>query len=188
LRAVSQYRNYGGPVAQSEEKMVLANGKEQVTQKLLMAGPWVHGDVTEWERAAALAHFGHIGGLTEGEDPVTRLATFDSHLAQQLNGWTDEERQIVEATVRATQCADHVVVETPKVPAPYAKYDQHRKTAGRRTLEHVLADITTAYETSGFDLGQAVMYERENLNDPAVISALEALGAVAAETEELVEA
>lgn len=79
---------------------------------------------------------------------------------------------------------EYVLVEAEHVPAPYAKYDEHRKTIGRRTVEHAIADITATYETAGFDLGLAIAYERENGNDPQVVAALEALTAPVVEAEE----
>jgi hypothetical protein len=82
-----------------------------------------------------------------------------------------------------------VLVTEVLVEAPYAKYDDHRKKQGKRTLEHVLADIGSTFELAGFDVGQAVAYEKQNGNDPRVLEFLGGLGSpVVEDSEELVRA
>ena len=126
-------------------------------------------------------------GVGRDEDPyVTRLGWWDSHAAQIDHGWSDEDRSFVEQRILAIGDPNVMVVEVPRVPAPYAKYDAHRRTQGQRKLEHVLADIAQTYEVAGFDVEQAVAYEQQNLADERVLEALRALAPEGA--EELVKA
>lgn len=97
------------------------------------------------------------------------LAAFDTEAAD----FNDEERAVAEERLQGRPGV--ILVEKPRLVAPYPKYDQHRKIAGRRTAEHVIADITAAYEATGFNVGDAVAYEQENGGDPAVVAALEGL-------------
>lgn len=83
---------------------------------------------------------------------------------------------------------EYVLVEAEHVPAPYAKYDEHRKTIGRRTVEHAIADITAAYEAGGFDIDQAIAYEQLNGASADILAALEGLRATAEPQQELVNA
>jgi hypothetical protein len=119
--------------------------------------------------------------------PIHRwIATYDSAVAQRLEGWDDEERALIEAKLLAQ--GDVVLIEPPKVEAPYAQYDKHRKVVGKRTLEQALADITASYELAGFDIDQAVAYELQNGNDPRVVEHLRSLAPEPAVAETLIEA
>lgn len=189
MRVISQYRSYEGITAQKEVAEPTFSGEHKILQRGLRAVPFRWMDVTEWERRAALNAWPNMRGLTEGEDPATRLSCFDSIYAQEVNGWTDEEREIVEEALRTGpgHGGDYIIVERAKAPAPYRLYDKHRKVSGRRTIEHVIKDIEDAFRTAGFDVGTAILYERENLNDPLVVAALEGLTADEPQ-EELVEA
>lgn len=189
LRAVSIYRNYEGPNAQDEKVMVLATGDRQVLQKGLIAKPWRWGDVTEWERHTVLEHFGNsFRGLLYDEDPIHRLSSFDSLWAQSVNGWTDEEREIVEERVRTGpgNGVDYVVVDTPRVPAPWPGYDS-LTVQGRRTIQLVAEKIAAMTADTGTPPSHVLAYERENLNRPEVLAAVTALTAEEP-AEELIEA
>lgn len=101
-------------------------------------------------------------------DPAAWLCSYDSDADE----WNDEERA---AIVERLDELGYLRVERPRLKAPYPMYDQHRKTAGRRTVELAVKDIVAAYETAGFDIDHAVAYEQENGNDETVIAALAAL-------------
>lgn len=149
------------------------------------------GNVPDHARALADQLPGLWQGVGRDEDPyVTRIGWWDSFAAQKDLDWSDEDRVFVEDKILRIGDPNVMVVEDMKVPAPYALYDKHRKTAGRRTVEHVVADITQAYELAGFSVGDAVAYERQNLNDQAVIDALYGLESAESveEAEELVRA
>lgn len=129
-------------------------------------------------------------GIGRDEDPyITRIGWWDSFAAQKDLDWSDADREYVEQRILKVGDPNILLVEDERVLAPYANYDKHRKTQGQRKLEHVLADIATVYETAGFDVGQAVAYEKQNLNDAKVIDALFGLEAPVDEpVEELISA
>jgi hypothetical protein len=149
------------------------------------------GDVPPHARDLATQLPGFYRGIGRDEDPYKRLSWYDTVYEQAQHGWTDETREFIENQLLRLGGADVMLVEEARVPAPYANYDKHRKTQGKRTLDHVFTDIRTVYDTAGFDPGTAVAYERQNLNDAKVIEFLSSLAVsdeVAGETEELVAA
>ena len=83
---------------------------------------------------------------------------------------------------------EFILIEPEKVAAPYAKYDEHRKIQGRRTIDHAVADITAAYEAVGFDIDAAIAYEHANGGSDDVVAALNALRPAEAPQPELVVA
>lgn len=189
LRAVSIYRNYEGPNAQDERVMVLATGDRQVLQRGLIAKPWRWGDTTEWERKTVLDHFGEsFRGLQYDENPVHRLSSFDSLWAQKENGWSDEERLIVEERVKTGpgNGVDYIIVDTPRVPAPWPGYDK-LVSQGARTVQKVAEKIVETIRETEVPAGHVLAYERENLDRPEVVKALEAM-LVEEPSEELIEA
>lgn len=130
-------------------------------------------------------------GVGRDEDPYeTKIGWWDSHVWQQELGLSDADREFAEAKLLRVGDPNVIVVEQPRVSAPYGRYDEHRRTQGRRTVEHVVADITQTYELAGFDVEQAVLYERQNLNDEKVVSAIYALlgDTAAAEVEDVIAA
>lgn len=130
-------------------------------------------------------------GVGRDEDPYeTRIGWWDSNVAQVEHGWSDADREFVEAKILRIGDPNVIVVEEPRVAAPYGRYDEHRRTQGRRTVEHVVADIQQTYALAGFDVDLAVLYEQQNLNDERVIAALYALvpERASAEVEELISA
>lgn len=143
------------------------------------------GYMPTWAIALAEERF-TMGGKPPTVPTHRWIASYDSVLAQQMEGWTDEERELIEQKLLAQ--GDVVVIEPPKVDPPYAQYDKHRKTVGQRKFEQVTADIKAAYELAGFDLDQAVRYEQQNLNDPKVIEFLRSLAPADVEHETLIEA
>jgi hypothetical protein len=105
------------------------------------------------------------------EVPVSAwLSAYDTEADSQ---WNDEERAVIEAELLTRDGV--VLVEKARLAPPYPMYDKHRKTVGKRTVEHAIADIVAAYESAGFDVEHAVAYERENGNSAEVIAALNAL-------------
>lgn len=144
---------------------------------------FIRGGVPAWAMPLAEQKF-RLEKKPEGMPADRWLCFYDSEADQKQRGWSDEERELIEAKLLSKPGI--VLIEPPRIPAPYAKYDQHRKVQGRRTVEHAIQDITAVYESAGFDVGAAVAYERQNLNDPAVIAALEELEAPAEVEEELV--
>ncbi len=155
------------------EKLVFSPASgEKIGIVRRVAAKMERGYIPAWALPIVLDTFS-MGGKPPSVPPHRWLASYDSALAQKQFGWTDDERALIEAKLLAQ--GDVVMLTQPKLEAPYARYDLHRKLAGRRVLEHVLKDIQDAYEGAGFDIDKAVAYERQNLNDPAVIDMLEGL-------------
>lgn len=148
------------------------------------------GNVPDYAKAEVERLPGFRMGIGRDEDPyLTRLGWFDTVAAQAQYGWSDEDRAYVEARLEQIADPNVIVLEQQKVDSPYGNYDKHRKTQGKRTLDHVFADLRNAYETAGFDVEQAVAYERQNGGDERVAEFLSTLGAdVPAEVEEVVAA
>src|SRR5262249_38545665 len=95
-------------------------------------------------------------------DPTYRLSGFDTT----IQGWGDEEREELEQRLAdASVSGDYIIIETPKRPAPWPGYDKLKSAAK-------IADLTQA---TGSDVEGVLAYERENLNRPEVIEAVQAL-------------
>ena len=118
------------------------------------------------------AEFGQPSEEFEYEDSEGRMNRgvhirghyFDSVVAQEQNGWTDEEREQVEASLvkLSLSCPDQVqVVEQRKAAAPWPTYDS----------THHIKVVNLASELGL--LAEAITYERQNKNRESVVSALE---------------
>lgn len=144
------------------------------------------GGIPEHVRDIALTRLS-FRGLAENEDPFMRMGWFDLDLAAEQNGWDAEQTAAVEEKLRAVNGGESLlIVEQPKTAPPYPRYDEHRKVHGRRTVEHAIAEIVATFGSAGFDVEQAVRYERENGDSAEVIAALEALAADVEVVEEQV--
>jgi hypothetical protein len=141
--------------------------------------------IPEWALPNALQVWPTAPSMKPDTMPLEQwLCWFDSRVAQKGNGWSDEERELVEAKLSSRWGV--VTVEPIKVKAPYPKYAAHRKTQGQRTVAHSIKDILATYESAGFDVEQAILFERQNGNDSEVIAALEGLLEPEVVEEELV--
>lgn len=170
-------------------EMVLADGQRQVVQQGFMAAPFLWGDVTEWERKEALAHWDNkFRGMTEGENPIWRLSSFDTDDAARKHEWTPEEKARYEKVLRDSPSngVDYIIVERPSAPRPWPKYDD-LVVVGRRTIEMVAKEIADKVVDLGIDVDHVRVYERENLNRTEVLAALAAT-LVREPDEELVDA
>lgn len=167
------------PVQSAKPIFSPATGQEIGKQKKLCAF-FTRGAAPDWAKAEGLRRL-EMRGVPEGVDPATRIAVFDSVAAQIQQGWTDDERERVEAHLRTRQGI--IEIDQPKVPAPYALYTKHRKVHGRRTADLAVKDILAAYETAGFDVQQALAYERSNTPVPEIVQALEQLAGPTVEDE-----
>lgn len=101
------------------------------------------------------------------------LCYYNTEASQQIHDWTDEERAAIESHLPS--CSDILIVERPKLAAPWPAYD--KLVAGGRgvTSEAVAEKIARKVAEDGYDVGAVAAYERENRNRPDVIAALEAL-------------
>lgn len=195
MRFISKFRRYK-LTARQEIKTALATGKDLVIQ---------HGVICEFqegirphEKEFARKTF-QFRGIPVEEDEMTqldpifgpdpRISVYDTEAPGLLRRWAQMEQiekkpagsikaEVEEFLLNYAQHGrDYVLVETVKVNAPYPRYDEQRKVHGQRRIEHAIKDIVATYETAGFDVDQAVAYERQEGNNEQVIAALEALKA-----------
>lgn len=151
---------------------------------------WQHAGrgLSPWEIEEALQRF-QFKGTAVGENPVRRLSFIDTDLEERLQNWAEiEKRESMEpGTIKRmaedrlmsspSYGQDHFLSEQPKAAVPYAKYLDHRKVQGRRTIEHVTSDIVNAISIVGVDPAAVLAYERDNedQHSAAIVAAVEAL-------------
>lgn len=160
-------------IRSEKPQIVDANTREVIAPKQRRVyAKFKRGTAPGWLREKALAtfEFRKRPGLV---DPGAWVAYYDSIEDQVEKGWTDEERQVIEE--KLSQHVNCLKAEQERLAPPYGNYDKHRKTVGKRTIEHAIADILAAYESAGFDVHHAIAYEVENENNPQVIAALDGL-------------
>lgn len=137
--------------------------------------------LSPWEIEEALTRF-EIRGTGVGENPAGRLSFFDTELAAMQKGWDQETREQVEAALMAGMSygTDYFLSEAPVAAVPYAKYLEHRKVQGRRTIDHAVADIVAAVGAVGIDPALVAAYESDGRNadqhSAAIIAAVQAIG------------
>jgi len=166
----------------NQKEVFSPSSGEKIDLRRRVFANFERGYIPAWALPIALETF-TMGGKPPSVPPHRWIASYDSGLAQLEHGWTDDERYLIEQKLLSQ--GDVILIVPPVMEAPYALYDAHRKMKGQRKLEHVLSDIREAYAVAGFDLDEAVAYERQNLNDAAVVTFLEGLRPVL--VEEMVE-
>jgi len=146
-----------------------ATGASRTIQRALIAR-FREGLLTPDERELAISHW-QFNGLYQEQDEVTmvqpdyRIGLFDSEEAQLTSGWTDEERELVEATlIHHSQNWDEIMV-VPRVfiPPPWPRYEEF--TGSPKELVHKLVE-------DGHDLDATLTYEKASQNRPAVLAAI----------------
>lgn len=147
------------------------SGRQVEPGKRRLYAQFERGNASRWAREQGLAAFG-FDRMPEGTVPERWLCYYNSADDQKFRGWTDEERAEIERVLPTIHSV--VLVERPKVAAPWPAYDKLTVT-GRRTIEHVVEKITAAVTDLGLDPDAVVAYERENLNRPEVLAAMETL-------------
>lgn len=146
---------------------------------------FTRGVAPDFAREIGLATFG-FKKMPEGVEAIQWLAFYDTLEAQDTFGWTDEERQAIEAKL---ETIDGVIkVERPRLTAPWPAYDTIVAKRGEFSSAQVVAKIAGKVEEDGYDAGDVIAYELENRKRKSVINALEELaGAPVAQIEELEE-
>lgn len=139
----------------------------------------VSGGAPDWAKDAVAQLPGWGNGLGHNEDPFTRLGVLDTDEEAKRQNWTPEEKAFVEnALLKAPSAGiEYVVCSAPKTARPWDKYDEF---VGDEALEKVLYTI----DLIGADPKSVLRYERENLDRPDFVEALEAL--VAKDSEDVV--
>jgi hypothetical protein len=172
MRFISRYGKNGVAI-RGEIVESYANGGRRVTQTLLAAyfQPYL---LTQDERQLALDHF-YFNGSYQEQDEVTlvppdyRIGLFDSRIAQEQNGWSDDERQLVEEKLlRVAQETPDTLLLVPEhtLQPPWPNYD---------LFEGSPLELAEKIAEDGYRLAEVVAYERENQNREDVIEALEEL-------------
>ena len=160
-----------------------ASGMSRESQSPLYA-TFVPNQHSPAEREEALKRFYLIGGMPQNVDeashvePDYRIGRFDSRAAQTEQGWTDEEREQVEAElIRHCGIYPEALFQMPEVEAeaPWPTYDEFKGSP---------AQLAKKVSEDGYDPHEVIAYEMEHKNRDTVIAAL---GQLAAESEELTE-
>lgn len=185
MRFISPYRQYQ-LVAVHENVELLASGQPRVIAPGYVC-EWTPFDVTDWERDAARRTFTYKGAVMDSSgrhlDPIDeehRVSVFDTAKISDDKLRARVEKALLENSANGR---DYVLVEQPKVEAPWPSYD-NIVVHGQRKIEHVAAKIAEKVAEDGYDPAEVVAYERQNLNRPEVIEAVEALTASTPEPDD----
>ena len=144
---------------------------------------WQHAGrgLSPWEIEEAKERF-QFKGTAIGENPIRRLSFIDTEIEEQIQGWAELERReglepgsirkLAEERLMSSPSygQDHFMAVKPEAKVPYAKYLEHRKVQGRRTVEHAVQDIIAAITAVGIDVADVLAYEQDK--DDAVSAAI----------------
>lgn len=175
MRFISKSQRYSRTVRQPEVTLVqgLRGPEEKVTRDAIMA-VFEQSGVTPYERELAKQRFTFLGQY-EGEDPMRRVAIYDTDVEARVFDWDAKTKAEVEASLIEGQNEWYFVVEELALVAPWATYD---KQAPKQIVETL--------KVTGADFESVIAYERENKNRSTLIAELETVGAE--ESEPLVAA
>lgn len=168
-RFVSRHLNYRHGARVGRE-MVLADGQRQTLERHL---------AVKFEKAASILtedeiKFGMDNLTFQGlpidkntnshASPRIRMSGFDTVLAQEREGWTDEERMVVEDALRGSDDFGVAFVEIPaqRVQKPWATYED--------TPVAQLLDLAAAV---GVSVEDVLAFEKQNQNRETVVFLLE---------------
>lgn len=165
-RFVARYGNYSVGV-QSAVREHYGTGESRELRRRIDAN-FQRVVVSEEDFAVALNSF-HFPGLPEDFDtnqnvsPRYRVSGWDSEWAQQNEGWTDEEIEMIIEKLRTDPGygIDHVEVEQAPTKAPFPSYDE-------LSADEVLQIV----KLTSIDPDTVIAYERENQNRERIIKVL----------------
>lgn len=188
MRFVSQHVGYGAQIRPQRQRSLGDGAVEVLTPGLYVKfRPVIEGAMLyENERRAALDHFNFRGNTQDiGEavptDPVSRLSVFDTDEEVRREGWTPEEKKLVEARlveIAQTTPTEVLLVADKPIAAPFPNYDFY---------EGDPVQLVTKLIEDGHDLDLVLHYERVfGPNRPEIIDVLE--GAITIRDEEIVTA
>lgn len=138
------------------------------------------GVFMDHERTAALTTWPHI--MKRGSRMLDQALTMPAPLDHRIGVFDTSTIEDVELRKRIEKLMledrkygrDYMMVEEPKVPAPWPAYDE-LVAQGRRSNEMVAAELVETARKIGADAGAVLRYERANRNRDEVIAAFEAL-------------
>jgi hypothetical protein len=155
-----------------------ATGESRVIQPLLNCEFDLFGSMRPYEIAAAREAFINRGLPLEADgittiDPLYRFSVFDTEEFQKHHRLTDEKRVELEQFLlnNFAYGTYYIMVEEPRVPAPWPTYDTVRGVKGSPTALRIAEKV----REDGFPVEDVIAYERQNQNRQDVIDALEAL-------------
>jgi hypothetical protein len=164
---VSQYQSFRHGV-RDEVPQHLGHDGKMVPEVRSLEAEFSRGALTPEAITEAKAKL-TFHGLMEHEsgedlDPVYRMSVFDSEVMQLQLGWTDDERELVENVLRASDENGRAYVEVIPAPAtiPWANYDEIEDP--KKVVE-----IANTIEA---DLDEVIRYELENQNRERWLKAL----------------
>lgn len=193
LRFISKHAKYALLDGQRRETTVVTErGPETLVTRwddICQFDPILYGPPSIYERETAEKTM-VFQGVAQEMDEVTpvslqaRIGVFDTEVAQQLRGWSDEQREWIEQKLIGSGDlgSQFILVEQARAPKPWPKYDELR-AVGRRTVKDVAEKIAAMTQDLGIDPADVVAYERENANRPEVLEALAAVGVEVVEDE-----
>jgi hypothetical protein len=170
-RFISQIRRFSICVDKGHTRFV--DGVEETVRSPIYADFWQE-DIREHEVMAAEKSF-NLHGRTTEMDQVTpspilnRLSVYDTIVAQEREGYTDEQREQIEQFMlrRAEQTGNSTFMMVPEreILPPWPRYNEFRGSVDR-LLERIAED--------GYDLNSVLTYEASQygLRRPAVMDAL----------------
>jgi len=172
MRVLARYGRYMVQV-RPQISEAYANGAVKVTQTPLLA-EFREGLMTPEERALCKQSW-TFNGFYQEQDEVTpvepdyRLGLFDSIKAQIDNGWTDEERRLVEEALERTAVREPnsvIVVHEARLEPPWPTYDSFTGSVN---------ELCTKIAEDGYDLETVLTYEEENQDRPEIVAAFRQL-------------
>ena len=171
LSPIAAYR----VIVRHQDIEILASGQPRVIKDGFTV-EFKEGDLTDFERDYAREHltFKHNYINLDGSpyDPVPHASSYDTSQIED-----PVMRKEVEDFLTTHQfCGnpnEYVVVETPKIPAPWPNYDDIT-IHGRRTAQHVAEQNLATAEATGTPIDALIAYERSNRNDADIVAAYEA--------------
>lgn len=134
-----------------------------------------HKGLMQWEYEIAEEKLG-LKGLGYDEDPRHRFSVYDTDLQALIENWDEETKTLVEQKLDHACGPDLLRIEKPKLTPPWPAYN-------RLIGEDAALMIADKVKNDGYEPHYCVNYERENLNRPEVIEAIQAVEAELAEGE-----
>lgn len=171
MRFAAKYKNYSHGVRVGRF-MVLADGQHQeLTRELRAVFVPASQILTESEIKVATDGMNHTGlpidkNTNQHFSPRSRISGFDTVQAQESQGWTDDERELVEKVLLSSGDfgRDFIRLDEDAVAAskPWSTYDD---TPGEKVVG-LAKDL-------GISLADVLAYEKANRNDAGLVYVLE---------------
>lgn len=169
MRFVAKYANFSHSVRPGRF-MVLADGQHQeLVRELFVQFQPGATTLNEDEVKFGIENLNHTGlpidkNTNQHFSPRSRISGFDTVKAQEAQGWTDEERELVEQKLLTSPYygQDFVRIDEAPVAKPWATYDT---TPGEKVIA-LAQDL-------GIALADVLAYEKANRNDDGLVYLLE---------------